>query len=183
MHMPKKHGQMKHAGPPPQVHAPDVQPSAVSPHALPQEPQWLTVTFVLMQVPLQQLSVDGQTRPQAPQFATSLPLTLVHVPSQQDWVAPQAAPVPHLHTPPTQLSPALHAGSQGTSSVHVPDTHVRSPSQTMPHPPQLFGSVSVLMHAPPQHPVPAPQGSPPPHLQAPSTQVSPAAHAGVHSGS
>ena len=39
------------------------------------------------------------------------------------------------------------------------------------------------MQAPPQQPVPAPQGSPPPHLHSPSTQVSPAAQAGVHSGS
>ena len=113
---------MGHLGPPPQVQEPEVQPSAVSPQALPQEPQWLGVTFVLMHVPLQQLSVAGQTRPQAPQLATSLPLTLVQLPSQHCWVPAQAGPLPHLHTPPMQLSPVLHAGSHGTSSVQVPVT-------------------------------------------------------------
>lgn len=63
----------RHSGPPSQVHVPSVQPLAVSElQAWPHEPQWLRVTLVSMQLPLQQLSVPGQVRPQAPQLATSL---------------------------------------------------------------------------------------------------------------
>lgn len=82
-----------------------------------------------------------------------------------------------------QLSPVLQEGEQGTSSVQVPDTHAWPEAQEIPHPPQLLGSESVLMQAPPQHPRPASHGSPAPHLHAPSTHVSPGPQAGEHSGS
>lgn len=113
----------RHSGPPSQVQAPSVHPFAVSEsQAWPQEPQWLRVTFVLMHDPLQQLSLGGQTRPQAPQFATSLEV-FTQVPPQQAWPVEQAAPLPHMQVPDTQLSPVLQAGLHGTSVVHVPATH------------------------------------------------------------
>lgn len=164
------------------MHIPSVHPLALgASQALLQAPQWLGVLLVSMHVPLQQLSVEPQALPQEPQFRTSRCRSR-HSPPQQDRPVGHAAPVPHMHVPPTQLSPGAQAGEQVLPVVHVPSTHLWSELQVTPHPPQLFGSVAVLMHAPPQHPSPSSQGSEAPQRHAPSTQLSPGAHAGVHTG-
>jgi hypothetical protein len=103
----------------PHAHAPSRQVSAESPHAFPQRPQLATLVCVLMQVPLQQLSLPPHTRPQAPQWPT-LVLTSTHSPPQQRWPAVQRPPAPQRHVPPMQVSPRPHAGSQGTSLVQLP---------------------------------------------------------------
>lgn len=180
--MPAKHtGGKMHSRAPPQVHIPSVHPSALSPQELPHPPQLLASVRVFLQVPLQHSSLPLQVRPQAPQWATEL-LVSLQEPSQHFWLPAQAGPLPHLHTPSTQLSPSAQAGSQGTSVVQVPATHVSSDEQVTPQPPQLLGSESVLMQAPPQHPRPLSQGGPPPHRHAMSMHVSPGPQAGEHSG-
>jgi hypothetical protein len=73
---------MKHSGPPPQVHAPPLHPSAVPPQSLPHEPQLSTLLLVLMQVLPQHDSAPPQVRPQAPQLATVF--SVVHAPPQHD---------------------------------------------------------------------------------------------------
>ncbi len=87
-----------HAGPPPQVHEPLVQASAVSPHELPQRPQLFSSLLVLMHVPEQQSCEPEQTRPHAPQLATVS--VRVQLPLQQLSPPPHAralAPVPQRH--------------------------------------------------------------------------------------
>jgi hypothetical protein len=84
---------MRHSAAPPQVHDPEVHPSAVSPHERPQLPQLSTLPEVLMHEPLQQLSEPPQVRPHAPQFAT-LPLVSAHAPLQQAWAPTQRGPLP-----------------------------------------------------------------------------------------
>ncbi len=171
-----------HSVMPAQVQPPPVQPSDVSGlQVRPHEPQWLGVTSVLMHDPVQQLSDAPHARPHAPQLSTSRFVSR-HSPPQHLWPVGHAAPSPHLHTPPTQDSPTLQAGVHGVSVVHVPETHAWPEGQTTPQPPQLFVSVAVLMHAPPQQPRPSSQGAPPPHLQSPSTHVSPVAQAGEQAG-
>jgi hypothetical protein len=46
------------------------------------------------------------------------------------------------HEVPHELRPPVHA------TVHVPPEHTWLPVQRLPHVPQLFGSVCVLVHAP-----------------------------------
>ena len=64
-----------------------------------------------------------------------------------------------MHTPPQSIAPAGHR--------HAPAPHDLPPVQTLPHPPQLMGSVLVSTHAVP-HRVSVPQ------LHAPAVQLSPA---------
>jgi hypothetical protein len=52
----------------------------------------------------------------------------------------------------------------------------------MPQPPQLFMSLTVGIHAPSQHVVPAVHDGLAPQRQAPSTHISLPVHAGLHGG-
>ncbi len=72
---------IKHSGPPPHVHVPESQPSAVSPQLLPQRPQLFSSLAVLMQLPEQQSCDPEHVRPHAPQFM--FVSVLVHTPLQQ----------------------------------------------------------------------------------------------------
>ena len=86
-------------------------------HARPEAPQ-------VQLPPLQSGAFGVQTVPQPPQFAGSAVVS-VHVPAQQAWPLPHAAPLlPQTQEPATQLSPI---------------------AQAWPIDPQLFGSVEVLM--------------------------------------
>lgn len=169
---------MKQAGAPPHVHAPALQPSAVSPQALPHRPQLAGSALVLRHVPLQHSSEPAQVRPQAPQLAAVS--VRVQAPPQQVSDAPQAralGPVPHKHCAPLQVVPA------GQLTVHAtaqePAVHARPVGQTMPHMPQFAALVCVSTQAVPQH-VEEPVHMPAPQRQTPATQVDPFVHAGVH---
>jgi hypothetical protein len=101
-------------------------------------------------------------RPHAPQLPT-LDEVSVQVPVQQTCVPTQAEPPPQRQVPATHVSPARHAGSQGTSSVQPPARHTRPAPHTFPQVPQLEVLVCTSTHAPPQHACPALQAAPAPH--------------------
>jgi hypothetical protein len=87
-------------------------------HARPAEAQ--------VQLPAWQFGAFGvHVRPQPPQFAASVDVSM-QVPPQQDWPAAQRVPVePHTQLPPWQISPS---------------------AQALPSEPQLRGFVEVLTH-------------------------------------
>ncbi len=128
---------MTHSLPPPHVHRPSVQPSVVSEsHVRPHPPQLLRSLRVLRQLPAQQSSVPGQTRPQAPQFA--IVSRRVQVPLQHCSVPEQAladGPVPQRHWEPMHVVPAGQLTVQ--PSVHRPAVHVCPAGQAFPQLPQL----------------------------------------------
>lgn len=152
----------------------DVPESQDAPH----EPQLFGSRETSMQVPEQQRLVAPQVRPQAPQLVVLVKLT--HVPPQQPLPAAQPAKPPHMHRPPTHISPAPHVGVQ-VATMHRPATHDCPIGQRVPHAPQLLLSVASVAHIPPgQHVAPVAQRAAVPHRQLPPTQVSPVPHAGMH---
>jgi hypothetical protein len=105
-----------------------------------------------------------QTRPQAPQWATSV-LRSRHTPPQQVWPPGQAPPSPHLQLPPThRLAVWL--------------------SQAVPHAPQWFTSALRFRQVPLQQsgtlPVARQKSAPQCTPQMPSWQVWPWAHPWPH---
>lgn len=166
-----------HSGSPLQVQRPAVQPSALSEsQTLPQLPQLFRSEVVFAHVPEQHWSVPAQTRPHAPQFPTSV-LMLAQVPEQQRWLAEQPGPVPQPHVPIRHVSPAAHAGEQGTSAVHDPPMHASPGAHAFPQKPQLVVLVPVSTHEVPQQVAPLVQ-VPDPHLQVPSSHTSSPVQAG-----
>ena len=128
--------------------------------------------------------------PQAPQFLGSV-ATLVHAPLQSSSPAGQVQP-PSLHVPPVpgrrcrscrswpdSSSTSLHWPLQsrspaGQERTQAPPSQKSVLPQTVPQPPQLFGSVAVLVHAQLQTAsLGGHSGRLPQALQPPSTQVPP----------
>lgn len=141
-------------------------------------------------------AVEGHTVPHPPQFFASLVVS-VHAEPQKVWPA-----VGQVQLPPEHVCPAAHALPQLPQSwasvcvsthaaphsvwplaghAHLPalqtatDGHTRPPA--LAQPPQLFGSVDVFAHRPPQLCVPAP------HVHLPPWQTPPLPSADPHSGS
>jgi hypothetical protein len=128
-----------------------------------------------LHIPLTQLSMlGGQLFPQEPQLLESVcvsvhePLHIVSPVEQVQFPALQVPPAPHelSHLPQFLLSVCtstqelpLQAVSGGPESVvqsawHLPFAQKGLPFITehvMPHPPQLFGSLWIAVHAPPLH--------------------------------
>lgn len=139
--------------------------------------------LVFTQRPLQHCSEPAHTRPHAPQCPTFVWMS-THSPVQQRVPPAHGPPAPQRQAPLTQLSPAAHGGSHGTSAVQLPPMQTFPLGQALPHVPQFIGSVASVRHAPSQQLCPAPQAAPVPHMQAPAApHVSPAAQGGEHGGS
>jgi hypothetical protein len=175
-------GKSMQAAPAPHTHMAELHPSALSPHAIPQPPQFDTSLSTLRQTPVQHAPPAPHARPHAPQFEASFVVSM-QVPPQQLRPAPQAGPAPHRHAPSTQASPTAHAG------VHIavpiwqrPLTHVCPVMQATPQPPQFEPLDVMSTHVPPQHPCPAAHPAPAPQRHPPSVHVSPGLHAGMQSG-
>jgi hypothetical protein len=134
----------------------------------PHPPQLLLSTAVLTQVPPQSVSPAGQAQPpawhvfppaqvncepQPPQlvaFGVAFVVSLMQMPLHNDspWVV-------HWHWPVVHCVPLGH-------TCEAPED---------PHAPQLFLSVFVLTHVPPQSVSPAGQAQPPPWQVLPPVQV------------
>jgi hypothetical protein len=89
----------------------------------PPQPDW--------QLPPTHASPEGHALPHTPQFAGSV-RTSLHPDAQHD-------------SPPVQSGAPLHVFG-GLGVLHTELTHVAPSGQTIPHPPQLFGSVAVEAH-------------------------------------
>lgn len=172
-----------HGGPPWHEQVPPLQVFASRESQERPHPPQLSASpsVVLMHAPLQQLWVEGQTRPQAPQLPTLL-LMSTHSPPQQRMPAAHGAPAPQRQVPPEQVSPMPQGGSQGTSVVQVPLRQACPVAQALPHAPQWVVLAVTSTQAPPQQACPAPHAGPAPHRQAPPSQVSPSPHAGSQGG-
>lgn len=185
--MPNTHGTSnppspKQAGPAPHVQLAALQPSALSPHAMPQPPQLFTSLSTLRQMLVQHAEPAPHARPHAPQFDESFVVSM-HTPPQQLRPAPQAGPEPQRHDPSTQASPTAHAGVQVIMPAwQCPLTHVCPVVHATPQPPQFDPLAVMSTHVPPQQPCPAAHAAPAPQRQPPSVQVSPGLHAGEQSG-
>ncbi len=168
----------RHSGPPAQVQLPLEHPSEVpESHDAPHAPQLLTSRDTSTHELEQQRLVAPQVRPHAPQLVAVE--RLWHVPLQQALPAPHPAAAPHMHRPPTHISPAPHAGMH-VVVMHLPVTHDWPVMQRVPHMPQLLLSVIRFAHMPPgQHDAPAAHVADAPHRQLPPTHVSPVPHAGT----
>jgi hypothetical protein len=105
------------------------------------------------QLPPEQMSLVGHTMPHAPQLFGSVPITFVQTPLQfrvpegheathvlftpHDRTAPLGGEVGHIaHVPPQNSVPGPHAWQ-------VPPEQMSLVGHTMPHAPQLFGSVPI----------------------------------------
>lgn len=160
-----------HSGSPSHMQRPDAHSFAVSePQARPQLPQLLASDWVLVQTLAQQASLPPQVRPHAPQLAM-LARVSTQVPVQQVWPVAQPGPVPQPHVPILHVSPAAHAGEQGTSAVHDPPMQASPVPHTLPQTPQFLVSVAVTTHEVPQQ-VPPAAHMPEPHRQTASTHTS-----------
>ena len=83
-------------------------------------------------------------------------------PPEQSIDGVQAVPVPHMHSPATQVFPFAHAGVHA-DGAHTPARQMFSPVHEWPHVPQLPKLVLVSAQIPsqqlcePVHPAPVPQ--------------------------
>jgi hypothetical protein len=179
----------EHAGPVPQsAIAVQTLDTHVSPtgHTLPHAPQLFGSVFVSMQPDAQHWSggvhagpalhpigarqklsthvlSGGHGMPQPPQLVGSVVVSL--------------QPVVQHASVPLQAGPPLHA----VVDMHLPPAHLSPDAHGIPQPPQLFGSVLVLLHPSLQQASMPVQAGPPLHpiidWHLLSTQVSVAAHA------
>jgi hypothetical protein len=121
---------------------------------------------LLVQTPPEHVAPGGQTSPHPPQLSGSLS-TSVHPLAQ------------HCKTPWQGIPP-----SQPVGGVHSPATQEKPPGQGSPHPPQLFGSVSMLVQPVSQHWSRPTQIGPPLQdwggVQLPLTQVKLCGHSKPH---
>jgi hypothetical protein len=62
--------------------------------------------------------------------------------------------VTHVVCPQQKLPGGGGGGPKHGGSEHVPEQYGFGPGQILPQLPQLYGSLSVLTHFPPQHVVP-----------------------------
>jgi hypothetical protein len=130
-----------HAVLPPHVQTPAAEhPSAVTPqlaHAPPPVPQLVADGGEWQMAPVQQPlahDVESQT----------------HVPLWHLWPGPQAAPAPHLHAPPVQLS-AFVVSQAAQLTPLVPHADRDGTVQTLPVQQPVGQDAALQTHTPPEH--------------------------------
>jgi hypothetical protein len=129
------------------------------------------------QLPATHMATPVQTLPQAPQFCSSS-CVFRQVPLQQVWLAPQAAPPPHLQVVPSQTLPFVHGGLQ-VVGTQVPPVHTLPGGQAgAPQLPQWsVPSLFITSRQPSAQQLCVPTHTVvPPHLHTPPLHCSPVRH-------